>query len=349
LYDPVTAPYPEEEGSYYTILKGRFRAVETNTFGLFMIYLNEKEQKVENAVAIASHYSTIFDFDPHLPWYEFEENIKNKKWKGEFTSALSYELQSYLENSLELDRGYELYHLVKNLEQMKIESLLQAILIKPLADKNIMIETDSEFITRETMNATRDARDSRRLGGAGGKQGLLRPIGPSGPSDALNTGYVPSFAAGQTDVVKDVIDVDLVLAPVSGTPLSDLQEGDIIMVRINDKTTKGNYYIDLLGSRVNGDVVPFPAEVVEISRDTDGAYVIFCELDEEVLGKAIEPESVKVKRYDEFLSSSQMLESARTPFTPNKNRYFVLFVSITGGLLFALLLLFIIFWFTNFF
>jgi hypothetical protein len=340
---PPSEPHFEEEGSYYTILKGRFRAVETNTFGLFMIYLNEKEQKVENAVAIASHYSTLFDADPHLPWFEFEENIINKKWKGEFTAALSYELQSYLENSLELDRGYELHHLVKNLEQMKIESLLQAILIKPLGDKNILIETDSEFITRETMNATRDARDQKKFGGSGDSRESLKSSG------ALKSGYFPSAYPDQAGVVEDVIDVDLVLAPVSGTPLLDLREGDIIMVRINDKTTKGNYYIDLLGSRVNGDIVPSPAEVVEVSRDKDGAYVIMCKLDEEIFGKAIEPESVKVKKYDEFLSSSRMLENVGASYAPNRNRYFILFVSITGGLLFVLLLLFIIFWFTNFF
>ena len=346
MHDPMTAPrsepYSEEEGSYYTILKGRFRAVETNTFGLFMIYLNEKEEKVESAVAIASHYSTLFDIDPHLPWYEFEESIINKKWKGEFTSALSYELQRYLENSLELDRGYELHHLVKNLEQMKIESLLQAILIKPLADKNILIETDSEFITKETLDATRNARDHKRFGEGGYGQEPLR-------TSASKSGHFPPSDSDQAGVVKDVIDVDLVLAPVSGTPLLELREGDIIMVRINDKTTKGNYYIDLLGLRVNGDLVPSPAEVVELSRDKDGAYVIMCKLDEEIFGKAIEPESVKVKKYDEFLSSSKMLESVRASYAPSRNRYFVLFVSITGGLLFVLLLLFIIFYFTNFF
>jgi hypothetical protein len=347
LHDPMTAPrsesHSEEGGSYYTILKGRFKAVETNTFGLFLIYLNEKEEKVENAVAIASHYSTLFDTDPHLPWYEFEESIINKKWKGEFTSALSYELQRYLENSLELDRGYELHHLVKNLEQMKIESLLQAILIKPLADKNILIETDSEFITRETLTSTRDARDRRRFGDGGDGQDPLKISADS------KSGHFSHPDQDRDGVVEDIIDVDLVLAPVSGTSLPELREGDIIMVKIKDKTTKGNYYIDLLGSRVNGEVAPSPAEVVELSRDKDGAYVITCKLDEEIFGKAIEPESVKVKKYDEFLSSSQMLESVGASYPPAKNRYFVLFVSITGGLLFVLLLLFIIFYFTNFF
>jgi hypothetical protein len=343
LDDPLTPPQFDEYAGYYTILKGRFRAVETNTYGQFMIYLNERDQRVENVVAIASHYSTAFDFDPHLPWHEFEEDIINKKWKGEFATGLSQQLQSYLENALEYDRGNELYHLVKNLEQMKIESLLQAILMKPLADKNILIETDSEFLTKEAMNATRDARDARRAGVSAGQEGFSKSAGPS------NSAKAAGASPGRADAVKDVVDVDLVLAPVSGTSLTDLREGDIVMVRINDKTAKGSYYVDLLGTRENGEVAPSPAEVLEISRDRDGAYVILCGIDEGVVGKAIEAEPVKVKKYDEFLASTQMLENVRTGYPPDGNRNFILFVSITGGLLFVLLLLFILFWFYNFF
>jgi hypothetical protein len=211
-----------------------------------------------------------------------------------------------------------------------------------------LIETDSEYITRETMNSARDARDHKRFGaGVVDSRGEFQD--PLKISAASKSGRLDQADSEQAGVVRDVIDVDLVLAPVSGTPLLELREGDIIMVRINDKTTKGNYYIDFLGSRVNGEVVPSPAEVVELSRDKDGAYVIMCKLDEEIFGKAIEPESVKVKKYDEFLSSSQVLDRVGAPYSSSRNRYFVLFVSITGGLLFVLLLLFIIFYFTNFF
>jgi len=307
----------------YIILKGRFKAVDTNTYGIFIIFINEEIKEVENMIAIASHYSSLYDIDPHLPWYSFEENLVNIKWKGDIAVNISLDLQHYMESSLEHDRGNELYFLIKNNDELKIESLLQAILIKPLSDRNIIIETVSEFVTKKAIQMIREERNKPK-------------------NEKVIT------AEKQFDTDKGILlNVDLILAPVSGIPIFELKKGDKIMVRINDRTSRGKYYIDKLGARVNGNIIPVPAEVTNISKNENKEYSIICKLEEGIFGKAIEAEQVKLKRYDELLGLRPESETITLLETPELKKGLPIFFIITGGLMFIVLLFFILLWFYN--
>ena len=76
--------------------------------------------------------------------------------------------------------------------------------------------------------------------------------------------------------------------------------------------------------------------------------MILCKLNENVYGKAIETEKIKLKRYDELLTAPGSPEELPLTDTPVKGKRFFLFVAITGGLMFLLLLLFVILWFNNY-
>ena len=308
----------------YVILKGRFRAVETNTYGLFIIFFNDNLGTVESLIAIASHYSSLYDNDPHLPWYIIEENIVNLRWKGDIAVNISLDLQNFLESTLERDRGTELFSLIKNNNETRLESLILAVLIKPLSDRNVQLETVSELVTRQSMNAIREERN---------KPKQKEP------------------AVAQPSSIKELsaINVELVLAPVSGIPIYELEIGDKIMVKINDRTTKGNYAIDLLGARVDGTLIPVPAEVTEIERGEENEYTIVCKLDDDVSGKVVETEQVKLKRYDELLADRAGSEELPTIEDVAGKRKFPLFVVLIGGLMFIVVLVFLIMWFYNIF
>ncbi len=305
------------------ILKGRFKAVETNTYGLFIIFLSEELRMVENVMAIASHYSSLYDVEPSLPWYVVEENIINLKWKGDIAVNISIDLQNYLESSLDRDRGYELYMLIKNNDLTKIESLLQAILIKPLGDRNILLEIVSEVVSKNDLHSVRAERNRAKM------QERAKPPQRSSVKD------------------ENTIAVDLVLAPVSGIPIYELSKGDKIMVRISDKSTRGKYYIDLLGTRVEGNIIPVPAEVAEIKRGENNEYTILCKINDNVFGRAVETEQVRIKRYDELLASDSSLKGLPIEEIPLRKGGIPLFAIITGSLMFVILLIFIIMWLYN--
>jgi hypothetical protein len=312
------------EDENYLILKGRFKAAETNTYGLFIIFFSDYTGTLNNLMAIASHYSSLHDIDPHLPWYMIEENITDLRWKGDIAVNISIDLQNYMESGLERDRGSELFSCIKNNDEIRLDSLLQALLIKPLGDRDIHIETVSELITKESMENIRKERDKPRA-----KESFEKK---------------PSTAAHESANV----DVDLVLAPVSGIPIYELHVGDKIMVKLIDKTTRNRYYIDLLGARVDGNIIPIPAEVIDIKKNDGSEYVILCKLEDNIIGKAVETEQVKLKRYDELFQESAEGELPSIDEVTEK-RKFPLFVVVVGGLMFIVILVFLIMWFYNIF
>jgi hypothetical protein len=308
----------------FVILKGRFKAVDTNTYGLFIIFFNEYTGTLNKLMAIASHYSSIHDIDPHLPWYMIEENITDLRWKGDIAVNISIDLQNYMESGLDRDRGSELFSFIKNNDESRIDSLLQALLIKPLGDRNLQIEAVSEHVSKESMKNIRKEREKPR---------------------AKEPSKKPSAAAAHE---PEAVDVDLVLAPVSGIPIYELHVGDVIMVKLIDRTTRNRYYIDLLGARVDGNIIPVPAEVIEINKGKDAEYVILCKLKENIIGKAVETEQVKLKRYDELFQESSEGELPSIDEITEKRR-FPFFIVVIGGLMFIVILIFLIMWFYNIF
>jgi hypothetical protein len=149
------------------------------------------------------------------------------------------------------------------------------------------------------------------------------------------------------DKGKNALDVDLVLAPVSGIPVYELTEGDKIMVKINERLPRGKHYVDLLGARVDGNVIPVPAEIVEIQRNEKNEYTILCKINDRIYGKAIETEQVKLKKYDELLLSDQSLREFSLSEETSRIRSFRFFIISMGALTFIILMVFIIMWFYN--
>ena len=312
-----------ETVTYTIVLKGRFKALDTNSFGLFIIFLNEELRMVENLITVVSRFSSLYDIEPSLPWYSLEENLINLKWKGDISVNITVDLQNYLESSLDRDRGNELYTLVKNNDKNKIESLLQAILMKPLNDRNIQVDTMSENVSSQEMATKRAERNKQQK---------------------VEETSVKTEWSGKA---KNAIEVDLVLAPVSGIPVYELSEGDKIMVKINDKFPKGKYYVELFGARIDGNIIPVPAEVTEIKRNEKNEYMILCKINDKVYGKAIETEQVKLKKYDELLETAQSLREFDLHEEHGRRRTFPLFVIVTGALTFIILMVFLIMWFYN--
>ena len=313
----------EYETKYTVILKGRFKGLDTNSFGLFVIFINEELRMVENLIVVVSHFSSLYDSDPAMPWDTLEENLINLKWKGDISVNITIDLQNYLESSLDRDRGNELYQLVKNNDISRMESLLQSILMKPLNDRNVQIETHSEYVSNTEMSTRRAERNKS-----------------SKKSDTVSKQEAD-------EKIKDAIEVDLILAPVSGIPVYDIVKGDKIMVKINEKFPKGKYYIDLLGAKVEGNIIPVPAEVMEIKKNDQNEYSILCMIKEDIYGRAVETEQVKLKKYDELLDSEHSLREFDLHDKSANKRSFPFFVIIIGALTFVILLVFLIMWFYN--
>ena len=135
--------------SNYMIIKGAVKANQTKIYSLFIIIMNEEKRIIEHINVVASRFSVINDISSGVPWYIFYENLNKLKLKGDVSYRITADLQTSLEQSLEKDRGNELLTYLKNNEQIKVDSLIQSIFIKPLSDKNMIIEVASENISKQ--------------------------------------------------------------------------------------------------------------------------------------------------------------------------------------------------------
>jgi hypothetical protein len=196
------------------------------------------------------------------------------------------DVQTFMEASLKSDRAEELYTLIRQNAMPKIENLLFSLLMKPLGDKNIHIEVSWENATGEDIQLAKDARENRDTRDSGGQDSLQVNLAQPEPQE---------FDVEEGAVV---LDVDLILAPVSGIPIYELAPGDKIMIKINPSTNRGRYFIDLLNAMHENEVVPVPGTVNEVKLNKFNEYTILVKIGEGIYGKAIETEQVKLKRFD---------------------------------------------------
>jgi hypothetical protein len=279
----ATANQPQQ--SLYTIVKGRFKAIDTNTFGLFLIFMNNNLRVAESVTIIASHFSSMYETDPKLSWSDVEERIMNLKWKGEFATSISRDTQTFVENAFKGVRSEELYSLIKSNAVSKIENLLSMMLVKPLGDKNIHIELSWENASAEQIQNAKQERELRDAPDGSASDDMLAP--QPEPDDTF-----------RVDEGSVVLEVNFVLAPVSGIPIFELQPGDRIMVKINPATKRGLYFIELLNARHDEEIVPVPGTVTELKLNKSNEYVVLVKIGEGIFGKVIEAEQVKIKRFD---------------------------------------------------
>jgi hypothetical protein len=272
----------------YTIVKSRFKAIDTNTFGLILIFLNNNLRVAENITVIASHFSSLYETDPKGSWSDMEERIFNLKWKGEFATSISRDIQTYMEGTLKEERAEELYNFLKANAVAKIENVFFALLMKPLGEKNIHIEVSWEKVTSEEIQQAKEARENREAAEGLGTQETVATV-------TADTALAEEFQLEEGSVV---LDINLILAPVSGIPIFELKRGDRIMVKIDPSTNKGKYFIDLLNAVHDGDIVPIPSVVHAVKVNKFNEFSILVKIGEGIFGKVVETEPVKLKKYD---------------------------------------------------
>ncbi|MFN4217233.1 MAG: hypothetical protein ACK4HQ_07530 [Brevinematales bacterium] len=94
-----------------------------------------------------------------------------------------------------------------------------------------------------------------------------------------------------------ILDVSLVLSPISGVPIYELKEGTKIFIKITEQTSRGQYFNDLLGANEGGEILPVPATVKKVSKEGK-IYTVLVEIGPGIYGKSLDEDTVKVKLYD---------------------------------------------------
>lgn len=275
----------EQDIENYYLLKGRFKGRDSNTYGLFIMFFSLTQKSIDNVLVAASHFSGIYETSTKTPWNEFEDKITQLKWKGEISVNTSHDLQLLLSNSIRQDIAEELIEAMTNGQMNKIEHTLSNILIRGLLDKMVSLELNFDKISHKDIIKIKDERARKE-----------KEIKEEQKKETIRQAETEKFKVEEGAVT---LSVNLVLAPVSGIPVFEIKNGDMIMVKIDGATERGNYFIDLLNARTpEGQIMPVKGTVKEISMNALGEFELMVEIGPGIYGKSLEAEQVKIKKYD---------------------------------------------------
>ncbi|MGB9621945.1 MAG: hypothetical protein ACP5PT_05865 [Brevinematia bacterium] len=323
---------PNEFVPSYGIIKCRFKAISTNTFGLVFISFNLLSKNLEKVHVAASHFSSIYENNPQMPWYDFEDKIVNIKWRGEYSISITNDVHKAIDSELRSEERVDefVYYISRNAVP-KLSEFLQNMLQRPTGDRNVSVDLEVELASQEEVeevNVKRMKKESEK------KAQATQQAPKQDQQDEFN---LPPNSI--------ILESSLVLSPITGIPVYELKPGDKVLTRITEKTQRGQYFKELLGA-INpqtNEEKPIPSTIEQI-KVVGKNYVILTSIGPGIYGKSIEEDNVKVKKYEgEILKSSLQagLEVGETESVKSDNFVNILiFLGIAaGGLILVVLIL----------
>jgi len=259
------------------IIKGRFKALSMNLYGLFIIIFNQ-DKRIDTYNIAVSTFSNIYENEPHLPWDKYEQMILELKWKGNFNANLTSSIMdNFKEISAEDSKTNQLYDYVNSYDYNSLDTYLFDTINRVVHDKNLVLETSIQEVTAEEFAQTKEKR--------------------------YNKAEEKSTSETELEEGAVILNIQPILAPVKGKPIYELKIGDRIMTKIIPNTDRANYFIDLLGLRVENHIKPIATEVIDIKSDGKSEPLeILTRIGPGIYGKCIEDErQVKLRLYDALI------------------------------------------------
>ncbi|MBN2079214.1 MAG: hypothetical protein JW838_09625 [Spirochaetes bacterium] len=226
------------------MVKGRFKATALNLYGQFMLVF-KNESQFDSFNAVISTYSDLYNLEPHEDWTKYREQIANVKWKGNFNRTMTASIMDQFKKfSEEMNSISLLYSNVADYDYNAMDITLFDLVNRIVHDKNLVLET------------------------------AIQELPPSEYRASLGSGEQKAdevTAGGDEFTVDDdsvILPVKPIVAPVKGKPIYELRVGDRLMVYILPQSDRANYFIDLLNLRDEREIIPTPAEVIDIKSGT---------------------------------------------------------------------------------
>jgi len=324
------------------ILKGRFKATTTNTFGLFAVFVDKTQKNIDKISVAVSHFSSIYETNPELDWYKFDQIIQMANYKGEVSQSLTSDFQSLFRNSFGPEVIETFIDSVEGKNLKKVENIFVSLISKILADKEVTIQVEKQALNRQEMERIKSEAEN-----AASKNEEKK----SEEKKEETSTVIFNVEEGSV-----ILNVEVVIGPIGGIPIYEVKPLDQIYVKIPGRTPKEMSFINLLNARnETGEILPVPATVKEVVKDKDTKQVnLLVEIVPGVYGKAMEQETVKLKKYDPLNDPRIKKTSTENPAQqPNifsygtgrtdKQTSPLIFLWIIGAVILILGLLFIFF------
>lgn len=282
------------------VIKARFKSEAKYGLLYAMFDLDRKSlMTVTVAVDVSPH---IYAHRPSMYWREFESVVLSSVLEGRVMGAATASAQQKLQPLFEEAAPF-LCELILQNKYLDVKEKVIQYLREALGDYSIMVDLEAAQVEVEEEKPAEE-----------------------------EVAEAPEAAPTQP-VAGVMIDVNPVVAPVSGVPLNELADGTTVLVRLVEGTEAAKTYAPQLNAiDEEGKMLPIPATIYARRPGTQkGEIEVIFQIKEGLFGRAYVPETVKLK-----LATETAPRVAEQPEPSEKRRGPSVFIWILiGGLIIA--------------
>ncbi|MGL4388985.1 MAG: hypothetical protein ACRCTJ_06305 [Brevinema sp.] len=275
------------------VIKGKFKFVNKNIYGLFAILVDLKAKKVINSWVFASYFQDIQDHSIHMSWKEFEAILNNLQMSGSFAESITISLRKSIHEYLIRDNNISLL-LVDDLIRNNPKEIKKTVLsIFHHAEKKNTINLDLAY---ESVDLS-IPKDNPKIEKKKDEDNERLEIQNS--MEVLSNSEVSKIAPQGT-----YIPAHPVLAPFYQGILSHkLKVGNKILMNIDDSTEYGKQCADIFDvydkESIKRKINPIIASVIKINKQHgNNTLDIVVSYNQTYYTKFNIEEGVKIKFYD---------------------------------------------------
>ena len=295
------------ENKKYSIIKGKFQSQMKKIYGIFFFIMNRELNSVDTASVIVSLYSHVYDININDPIFEFDSKIRQIKSEGQYALSATNSLQSSLKN---ISQDYTFYREIDpyltSMDNERLEPILKSFFSRVLEDKRIEMQVKIQEADEDDISLPPSPEDEFM-------------------DEELDSDWEDRYA-GKLDhpptPSRTILEVNLILAPVGGKLVTELEVGDQIMVRVRPNIGNSDHYIDLYNLRSDGGhILPVVSKIISFNKG-EGKCEIIVQITEDVLGRVWEEEKVLVKLapVNQATQPRQIAEMPELHEPPAKNK-----------------------------
>lgn len=256
----------------WSVVKAKIFTPKHNFYGLMVAFLDNLNHSIENMTLVFSIYSETHEIPLDGKWNEFEKKIQDMIYGGNFSQTITMTTMDKLKDDImENSFGTELLRNINNQDNGMVNQQFAEKISKILNDPQVQVDCQYESITSEEL-----------------AKGRIREEKPADQGSNAGIATPSNFR---------LVNAKLILAPVDGKLITDLKEGDTIMVNLIVMSMAENHIIDKLKLRKpDGSAKPAPAKITKIQPYGKG-YQLLVHFVDNYYAKIIEEERILVKTF----------------------------------------------------
>lgn len=319
-------------GSYKDFAAIKVRFSSSSQYGVFLVFYNIVLNQLNSVYVLVSPSFAVEDIKTNIGWREFEKEIQDMYDKGEHDQVLCNHAREELVSGASIEFGNNLRRLIENNDAISINHMFKKYIEDRLGFQQIHISVDTEPISSLDMEIY--SASSKKINEKDLEEARAKAAEASGPKEEIKTEDPNDPLAGRE--VKLILNGSLILSPIKGVDISELEVGTRIKLKILDKGPKAVQVAKAFNAydEENQAISAIPGRIVSIKHSMKDGYHIFV-----IVAKGIyvriheEEESIKVAVEEADKNKKSAEDEGKTVSLPMLIALILLFIGIVATII----------------